>query len=167
MDWNEHLREGECAVFLSDVGTDAEMTADGVPRPANKPSVCLVFESQSAAAEYCERRVAEIERLRCDLYDRRGRGVPAIASYVNPKYASRLPNRRTARLILLGAVACFPASLPLFWWDWRTGGVQVFPTLLGITFILTGIRLLFWGVAEMGHAKRRELQEVAIRRAEG
>jgi hypothetical protein len=157
-DWNDNLADGEVAVFLSDVRSDAELTADGLPRPVQKPSVCLVFKSRSAADEWCQRRVGEIEHLKCELYDRRGMAGGPIASFVNAKYAARLPNRRTAVKMILWAVACFAVSPVLFWLDWRVRGVMILPTLVGFTLVVTGLRLLYWGFSELQLAKEREQQ---------
>jgi hypothetical protein len=143
--WNDHLVDGECAVFLSDARGEIELTADGAPKPAGKPSTCLVFESRDAAAAWCEQRLREIEHLKCEIYDRRGMAVPALATFVHPKYAGRIPNRKTARRLMLVGCICIVVSPPLFWWDWRASGGLVIPTLVGFTLIISGVRLLVWG----------------------
>lgn len=161
-DWNEHLADGECAVFLSDVRSDAQVTADGSPKPLTTPSVCLVFDSREVATAWCTQRVSEIEHLRCELYDRRGMAPGPMATFVNPKYASRVPNRRRAKWMVIAAIACFPASVPLFWWDWRYyRGGMVAPTFVGITLLVTGVRLLFFAWAEFRLAAEHERKQAA------
>jgi hypothetical protein len=148
--WNDHLIDGERAVFLSDARSDIELTIDGAPKPAQKPSACLVFESHDAAAAWCKQRVKETEHLKCEIYDHRGMAVPAIATFVNPKYAGRVPNRKTASRLTLAGCVCIVMSPPLFWWDCRASGGLVIPTLLGFTLIVTGVRLIVWGIGMRG-----------------
>jgi hypothetical protein len=139
------LADGEVAVFLSDARTETELTIEGTPKPAQKPSSCLVFENRDAATAWCAQQVRSIEHLKCEIYDRRGMAVPAMAAFVNPKYTSRIPNRKTARRLMLAGIVCILVSPPLFWLDWRVGGVLIVPTLVGFTLVITGARLLVWG----------------------
>jgi hypothetical protein len=158
-DWNEHLAGAEVAVFLSDVRTDAEVTVDGGRRAADAPAVCLVFDNHDAAAAWCRERVGQIEHLRAELYDRRGMAPGPIATFVNPKYANRLPSRRRAKWMMAAAIACPIAAVPLFWLDYTRGGALVVPTFLGFSLLVTGVRLAFFGWAELRQAREHEREQ--------
>ena len=71
-------------------------------------------------------------------------------------------NRRRLAILL---IVC---SVPLFWWDWHTGGWLVLPTFLGLTMILTALRLLYINLArpERVSAERRRMEEHLARERE-
>ena len=120
-----------------------------------------MFDSLDEAKGWCRQKVREIDALRCDVYDRRGKAVAPLFTCVCPRYERTLPNRRTARQVLALAWVLIAASAPLFWLDWNSGGALIVPTLLGFTLVGVGIRLLFWGYSDMAKARRREAEEAA------
>jgi hypothetical protein len=149
--WADLLHPGQYAVFHSDVATNVEKASDGhYLRPEDK-STCLVFDSLLDAETYCEAKVEEIPRLRCDIYDHSGKSKPPMLTYVNQRFL-KSPRRH----IYWGWVLV-AASVPCFWIEWHWHGTLVIPVILGINLVFAGLRLVYWGAG--GSEQRRSARE--------
>src|SRR5579864_251422 len=148
--WTDLMRPGQYAVFQSDAATDVEKDITGRYLREARKSTCLVFDSLAEAEAYCEARVNEVHRLRCDVYDHKGKAKPPLVSFVHHEQLKR-PRRYAGWGWLLIA-----GSLPLFWIDWRQRGALIAPTVIGINMIFAGLRLIYWarGAAGIRRAPR-------------
>jgi hypothetical protein len=115
-----------------------------------------VFDSLAEAEAFCGGLTRRHERMLCEIYDRRGKAVPPLRVVTHPKSAGQVLNRRSAlRKIRIGwgLLAVSPA---LFWLDYRSRGVLVVPTVVGFACVVSCLRLLWWGHAELDEIRHRE-----------
>ena len=147
--WLDELVPGEYLVYLRDAETGAERNAEGKPLAPGESRLCLVFPNLEEAKQFCEQKVAEVPRLRCDIYDEKGAARPPLL-----KYGDREWNPKPRTLLLL-AGGCTLASLPLFWLDWRRGGAVILPTVIGINLVAAAMRFLFWGFGAQDQQRER------------
>ena len=146
-DWNLLLKPSQCAVFFRRTGSQTPVSADGVPFANFRDSTFLLFQSLEAARGFCEDRVQQHPEIICEIFDDRGKANPPLLTIAHPRIArndtlspsTQKKMKTLAALLVVGAI-------PLFWWDWRTGGWLVMPTFLGFTMILVAVRLLWWNV---------------------
>jgi hypothetical protein len=146
-DWTDIIRPGQYAVFHSDLGTDVEKKADGHFLAPGEESSCLLFDSLDEAEAYCEGKVAEIPRLRCDIYDSMGKSKPPMLTYVNQAHV-QAPRKHACWGWLLIALSAL-----CFWIEWHWHGVLIVPLIIGLNLLFAGLRLIYWGSA--GGEKRR------------
>lgn len=150
--WTDLVHPGQYAVFHSDVGTDVEKTADGRHLGSGDKSTCRVFDSLAEAEAYCEAKVEEIPRLRCDIYDHTGKSKPPVVTYVNKAHLKSPQKHARWGWVVLAA------SLPCFWIAWWYGGEGVIiPLIIGLNLVFAGLRLIYWGYG--GSEKRRSTRE--------
>ena len=149
--WTGLLHPGQYAVFLSDVDTNIEKTPAGHYLQPEDKSTCLVFDSLAEAETYCEAKVEEILRLRCDIYDHTGKSKLPQLTYVNKRFL------KTPRKYTRWGWVLLAASLPCFWIEWHWNGTLLTPMLVGINLVLAGLRLIYWGAG--GSEKRRSTRE--------
>lgn len=155
-DWASHLTESQHAVFLSDAASAVALTPAGEPFPRNQPPVCYVFDSLADAETFCNETAAASPRMRCDIYDRRGKAIAPRRTITHPSMAHHVPNVRSARRKHLAAWLLLIPPAPLFWLDYRHDGIWVVPTIVGFACIVTSARLFWWGHEELAQARPRE-----------
>lgn len=150
-DWPALLHAGQYAVFHSDVATDVEKRPDGHYLRSGDKSTCLVFDSLPEAETYCEAKVDEIPRLRCDIYDHTGKSRPPMMTYVNK---ARLKSHKKygswGWVFIAGSILCF-------WWEWARGANRGLALIIGLNMLFAGLRLLYWGTEQA--EKRRSTRE--------
>ena len=56
------------------------------------------------------------------------------------------------------ALLAMAASLPLFWYTWKTRGEGWIASLFGVQLILLGLRLLHWGYGMKEELRYRKAQ---------
>ena len=166
-DWNLLLKPWQCAVFFRRVDSEAPLSAGGTPFANIRDTTFLLFDRLETARAFCERKVQEHPGLCGEIFDNAGKAKPPLLAIVHPKMAAKeelsasaVRNRKILAVIL---ILC---AVPLFWYDWRTGGWLVVPTFLGITMILAALRLLYWNLArrERMREQQRRIEEHLARR---
>jgi hypothetical protein len=132
----------QCAVLFGRVNSETPVTSDGIAFGRIRNSTFWLFDRLADARSFCEARVREHPEICGEIYDDRGKARPPLVVVLAPQAAARdelgpsaVGNRKLLAALL---ILC---SLPLFWWDWRTGGWLVLPTFLGLTMILAALRL--------------------------
>ena len=154
--WTDDLTATQLAVFLRDVKTQMELGLDGKEISAGAPGVCYVFDSLAEAEQFCTERITQFERMQCEIYDRRGKLLDPIRTFVNPRYQRHLPTRRSARVkILIGVLLLAVVAPALFWLDWWKGGSLIVPSAVAIACVATAVRLLDWGYTELASLKSK------------
>jgi len=89
--------------------------------------------------------VRDFPYMWCETFDRRGKAQPLPETFVDPDIARKDElSAQSVRKRKILATLRFVALLPLFWSDSRSGGYLVLLTVLGLTMILAGLRLLYW-----------------------
>jgi hypothetical protein len=152
--WLELMRPGQYAVFLSDAETRAGMTPDGRYSGSEVADSCLIFDSFEEAEEYCRTSVHDVARLRCEIFDDRGKAIPPAAVFVSPEFAGTLHSDIKARRLTWAGIILIAVSVPLFWLDWRADWRLILPTVVGSQFILVGLRFIQLGSATKEAARR-------------
>ena len=160
-DWHRLLQPWQCAVLFRRVSSETPVTSDGIAFAHMRDSTFWLFDCLADARAFCEARVREHPEICGEIYDDRGKARPPLALVLAPQAAARdelgASAVRNRKLLASLLILC---SLPLFWWDWRTGGWLVLPTFLGLTMILAAARLLYINLArderEAGERQRVE-----------
>jgi hypothetical protein len=153
--------------FLSDVETEAELTSDGSYLGPGMLSSCLIFDSLEETEQYCRRRVEDIPRLRCDVFDSQGKAQPPLATFVNQRHEHKLESPAKASRLMRWSLLPMAASLPLFWYTWKTRGEGWIASLFGIQFIFAGLRLLHWGYSMKEELGSRQARSELLRQRAG
>lgn len=147
-DWHCVLKAWQCAVLFRRVNSETPVSSDGVAYRHVRDSTFWLFDHLAAARAFCEARVREHPEICAEIYDDRGKAQPPIVVIMAPQAAAQdelsAASVRKRKLLAILLILC---SLPLFWWDWRTGGWLVLPTFLGLTMILAAVRLLYINLA--------------------
>jgi hypothetical protein len=156
--WMEIIQPTQYAVFRRDVETGAQMTSDGRYLDPKVIGSCLIFDSLEETEQYCRRKVEDIPNLRCDVFDSHGRANPPVVTFVNQRYEGKLDSLAQAGRVMRWAVFTFAASLPLFWYTWKTRGEQWIAALFGVQSVLLGLRLLHWGYSMKEELRYRKAQ---------
>ena len=154
--WMEIIQSTQYAVFLCDVETGAELTCDGHCIGPGTTRTCLIFDSLEEAEQYCREKIGDISNLRCEVFDSHGRVNPPITTFVSPRYEDRLASQAKAARMMRWSVLLIAASLPLFWYTWKTRGEGWMASLFGAQLVFAGLRLLHWGYSmkeELGSRK--------------
>jgi hypothetical protein len=122
----------------------------------------VLFDGFADARAFCERRVEEAPSVRFEIFDSTGRANPPVLVVVHPSRASTLDaNPRGMRIRKQAAIALAIGALPLFLLDyWKSGGLMIFPTVIGINMILIAARLIQLN-ASYADAERRRLARLA------
>jgi hypothetical protein len=116
------------------------------------------LDSLAEAEAFCGELVSRHKRMVCEIYDRRGKAVPPVRVVTHPGTAGRLGGRGVSRQSAMWKIRIgwllLAVAPPLFWLDYRSGGVLVVPTVVGFACIITCVRLLWWGHGELEELKR-------------
>jgi hypothetical protein len=152
-DWHRLLHPWQCAILFRRVNSEAPVSPDGVAFGPIRDSTFWLFDRLADARVFCEARVREHPEICAEIYDDRGKARPPLvvvmaaeAAAQDELSAAAVENRKRLAILL---ILC---SLPLFWWDVRTGGWLVLPTFLGLTMILAAVRLLYMNLARTERA---------------
>jgi hypothetical protein len=156
--WMEVIQPTQYAVFVCDVETGVELTSDGDYLDPGMTRSCQIFDSLEEAEQYCRRKIADIPKLRCEVFDSHGRANPPVATFVNARYEDRLESETKAGRMMRGAFLLMAAALPLFWYTWKTRGEGWLAIFFGIQLILVGLRLLHWGYSMKEELRYRKAQ---------
>ena len=152
--WTELMEPGQYAVFLSDAVTHAGMRSDGRYTGRQAPDTCLIFDSLDEAVEYCRSRVSRADRLRCQIFDVRGKAESPTAVFVSPDFAWTVHSEAKARRLIWVGIALIAVSPPLFWLDWRADWHLILPTILALQLIVIGARFIQLGSSTREAARR-------------
>jgi hypothetical protein len=160
--WTDIIRPGQFVAFSKYIDGGGSCDADGRPFPSTADATCLRFDGLAEARAFCETRVEQAPSVRFEIFDSAGRTNPPILILVHPSRTSTLDaNPRGMRIRKRAAIALAVGSLPLFLLDyWKSGGLMIFPTVLGINMILIAARLIQLN-ASYADAERRRLARLA------
>ena len=156
--WIDLVAPHQFVAFGSDADSGAPVDEHGRAFPSPDETTCLVFDSLSDARRFCVDGVAQHESVRFEIFDARGRVDEPLLLIVSPARAGALDgSRRMIRLRTWIAVALFALAPPLIYYDYAaSGGSMVLPTFLGLSMILSGLRLLFMNSGVRDAERRRE-----------
>ena len=161
--WMQIIRPTEFAAFATLADSGAVCDADGVPTSPDEAS-CVIFETLPDAEAFCRERVAQNPGLRFDILDAAGHLRPPLFTIVHPSRAARLDNSPAKiRRNRVWAIALLVIGPPLVWFDFRFyDGVMVVPTIVGINFVLIGLRLLIMNYSHRSsdRARRERVSDV-------
>jgi hypothetical protein len=152
--WQDLMQAGQYAVFLSDAVTHAGMRADGRYTGRDVLETCLIFDSLDEAVDYCRSSVPQAARLRCEVFDSRGKAEAPAAVFVSPAFAGTLASESKGRRLMWVGLVLIALSLPLFWLDSRADWHLILPTILGLNLLLAGGRFIQLGSATREAARR-------------
>lgn len=156
-EWNRLLRCTEVAVFTEDGQAEVPLL-NGCREPT-----CEIFDNIESAASYCRALVSEKPRLRCVIFDSRGRSGDPLAVYENPRLRTREITGRFRRWFASTLIA---ASVLLIWLDWRSDFERMWPSILAWKLVTTALVFITWEAALLAQhllAKRRQNPRVAGR----
>jgi hypothetical protein len=146
--WNELLAPSQCAVFFKRIDSEAPLSPGGAIVARFRDCTFLLFESLDEARRVCEAKVRGYPYMQCEIFDWRGKARPPLLTIVHPDVAQKDElSAQSVRKRKILAILLFIAALPLFLIDRRYSGGLVLPTFLGLTMILTSLRLLYWNTA--------------------
>lgn len=152
--WTELMQPGQYAVFLSDPVTHAGIRSDGRYTGREVPDTCLMFDSLDQAEEYCRSRVRQAARVRCQIFDSRGKAESPTAVFVSPEFAWTVDSEPKGRRLMWVGIVLIAVSPPLFWLDWRADWHLILPTILALQLILAGGRFIQLGWSTREAARR-------------
>jgi hypothetical protein len=156
--WMELIRPTQYAVFVCDVESGVELTADGRYLDPGMPRTCLLVDSLEEAEQFCRAKIAAIPNLRCEVFDSQGRANPPVATFVSPRYEHKLESPAKASRMMRWAYLVIAASFPLFWYTWKTRGEGWLASFFGMQLAFAGLRLLHWGYSMKEELRYRNTQ---------
>jgi len=156
--WIDLIEPHQLVAFASDADSGSPVDENGKPFPNPDDTTCLVFESLAEARRFCTDRVKRQASVQFEIFDARGRVDEPLVLIVSPARASGLEgSARMIRLRTWIALALFAAAPPLIYYDYAaSGGSMVLPTFLGVSMILSGLRLLFMNSGVRDAERRRQ-----------
>jgi hypothetical protein len=134
-EWHRMLIGTEVALFTEDADAELPLTGD-----SGEP-ICQIFDSMEVAANHARNLVAEKPRLRCLVFDGRGRSGDPLAVYQNSKLRSREITGRFRRWF---ASTLMAASVLLIWLDWRSDFERMWPSILAWKLVTTALVFITW-----------------------
>ena len=155
--WNELLAPSQCAVFFKRIGSQAPLSPTGASVPRVRDCTFLLFDSLEEARRLCQAKVHDYPYMCCEIFDWRGKAQPPLLTIVHPDFAHKDElSAQSVRQRKIVVILLFIGALPLFWFDHRSGGGLIWPTFLGLTMILAGLRILYWNTARRQRPKEEE-----------
>jgi hypothetical protein len=160
--WTEIVRPGQFVAFSKHIDSGGPCDAAGRPFASSAGIACLTFDGLEEARGFCEERALHAPSVRFDVYDSAGRTNPPLLTIVHPSRAGTLEgNPRGIRIRARAAIALTIGALALFWFDyWKSRGLLILPTILGINMIIIAARLIQLN-ASHAHAERQRLERLA------
>src|SRR4051794_14632778 len=156
--WVDLIQAHQFVAFACDDETGTPVDAEARPFPAPEQVTCMVFESLAEARAFCHEAVARHQSVRYEIFDARGRVDEPLLVIVSPSRANRLEgSRRMIQLRTAIAIGLVLAGPPLIYYDYSVhDGAMVLPTFLGISMILSALRLLFMNGGVRDAERRRQ-----------
>lgn len=142
--WRQLIKLGQYAVFAQHLDSGAPCDANGTPFTSSDLGTCVIFDSLSEAAAFCQSQVERVTTVRFDIFDSAGLVAPPLLTVVHPSRAAKLGGaRRATRVTNWGAGLLLIAGPVLIWFDWAYfDGLRVLPTIVGINCLIFAARLL-------------------------
>jgi hypothetical protein len=156
--WMDVIQPTQYAVFVCDVETGVELTADGHYLDPGMTRSCLIFDSLEETEEFCRAKIAATLNLRCEVFDSHGRANPPVATFVSQRYEDGLESSAKAGRMMRWAYLVIAASFPLFWYTWKTRGEGWLASFFGMQLAFAGLRLLHWGYSMKEELRYRKTQ---------
>ena len=160
--WTEIVRPGQFVAFSKHIDSGGPCDPSGRPFASTAEIACLLFDRLDEARGFCEERVLHAPSVRFDVYDSAGRTSPPLLTIVHPSRIATLDgNPRGMRMRKRAAIALTIGAFALFWFDyWKSAGLLILPTILGINMILIAARLIQLN-ASHAHAERERRERLA------
>jgi hypothetical protein len=160
--WTEIIRPGQFVAFSKHIDSGGPCDAAGRPFASSGEITCLTFDGLEEARAFCEDGALHAPSVRFDIYDSEGRTNPPLLTIVHPSRIGTLEgNPRGIRIRKRAAIALTIGALALFWFDyWKSAGLLILPTILGINMIIIAARLIQLN-ASHAHAERQRLERLA------
>jgi hypothetical protein len=152
--WMAHIREGEFALFFKDASSGQEMKSDGRYAESGEASTCLIAESLDEALDFAQARVDASPRLRCDIYDERGKANPPLAVIVHHDHKGQENTEALGWKRIRWGIVLIPIGIPLIFYDWRHDWALILPAFFGINLIAAGARMIVWGMGTLENSRR-------------
>ena len=160
-DWTGLLKPGQVSVFLSDLRNGVEIDCEG--QLVTHENSCYVFPGRSEAEQYCRELVLRLPNARCEIFDRRGRAVEALAEITHPSVRkNKEADPRRAKLFIGIAIVLTTSCIPLVYLDWVHEEQLIWPTFIAINFFGLSMRLAYWGMGVLHRNKKRAKQHAAV-----
>jgi hypothetical protein len=168
-DWTNIIRPGQFAAFSKQIDGGGSCDAEGRPFASSADVTCVLFDRLQDARAFCEARVQVLPSLRFEIFDSAGRTNPPILIVVHPSRTSTLDaNPRGMRARKVAAIVLAVGAVPLFLLDYlKSGGLMIFPTVLGINMILIAARLMQLNASYADAERRRRARLAQVDRGEG
>jgi len=131
-EWNALLSDSQVAVFVEDGQKE-------LPIGGAEPT-CEIFDDLAAAEAHCKELIQRNARLRCLIFNHKGRANP-LAIYESPKLLNRELSIRFRRW---SSAALMIAALVLIWYDWRSDFERMWPSVLAWKFVTTALVFITW-----------------------
>jgi hypothetical protein len=107
-----------------------------------------------SAQAFCERLVLRYPFVKCEVFDGRGRSEDPLAILVHPSLKGKEENSPARGKALLSAgLVSLGVSGPLFYLDAMHSEQLIWPSLIGVTCIGLGLRLVYWGWSILSRQK--------------
>jgi len=161
-DWNLHLKPWQCAVFFRRADGTTALSADGVPFERPRDATFLLFDSFESARAFGEASVERHPGMCCEIFDDAGKAKPALMVISKlPTAKGDVSSASASPLRKILAIALIVGALPLFWWDWHTGGWQAVPSVIGVSMIFAALRFLHWNVVgkDLAAEQKKRVEE--------
>lgn len=155
-DWTSLVGPTQCAVFFKDFRTAEPLSRGASALRKMTDCTFLVFDRLEDAQHFCQGQVKQHPSMCCEVFDSEGKAKPPLLVIVDSSVARKdelSPSWVRRRKIL--AIVSFVCAVPLFVWDWKTGGYLILPTVVGINLVFLGLRLLYWNTALRDRTRER------------
>lgn len=134
-EWNRVLIGSEVAVFVEDAVAELPL------QDTEGSATCEIFDDTKAAETHCLKIIGDDPRLRCLVFDSRGRGGDPIAAYENPRLRTKEISGSFRRWF---STTLMVAALALIWLDWRSDFERMWPSILAWKFVTTALVFITW-----------------------
>jgi hypothetical protein len=160
----EIVREGQFVAFARFIDGGGSCDAEGRAFASEPDVTCLLFDTLPEARGFCEERVQQAPSIQFDIFDSTGRVNPPLLVIVHPSRAAAFDgNPRGMRIRKRWAIALAIGAVGLFWFDyWKSGGLLILPTILGINMLLAAARLIQINAAYADSERRRRVRLAQI-----
>ena len=148
-EWTGLLSGPEVAVFVEDALAELPL------KDEEGHAACEIFVDIKAAEIHCRSIIAVDAKLRCLVFDAKGRGGEPLAVYESPRLRTQEisgPFRRWFSIVLV------VTALALIWFDWSSDFDRMWPSILAWKFLTTALVFITWEatlITQRWVAKRR------------
>jgi hypothetical protein len=160
----EIVRPGQFVAFSRFIDGGGSCDAAGRTFASASDVTCLLFDSLADARGFCDEHVQQAPSIRFEIFDSTGRVNPPLLVVVHPSRVAGLDgNPRALRNRRRWAIALAIGAPGLFWFDyWKSGGLLILPTIVGINMLLVAARFLQLNAAYADAERRRRERLVQI-----